>query len=151
MNLKRLMFVASSILLVSCMARGPAYVPISHVADNLGMIVIYRPAKFEGNGILPGVHINGIQAFELGNGGFGIVELEPGSYRVSTPEDDKWTTEDAPATISIEIEEGELLFLRWQPKIEAMNMVDATFIGEFVIVDRSQAEIALKKLAQVYP
>ena len=159
MKFLKLNVVLIATVLIACAAQGPIYVPIDGSGEPTATIVIYRPSKWQGAGITPGLFVNDDEIFQLKNGGFGIVEIEPGLYTLSTPSDNNWTTADAPSHFDIEVEAGKAYFVRWQPQVRNSSVTvmstgsfgHASFMGEFVLVDRAYAEVELNEVKRVYP
>ena len=158
-NCKTIICLFWACFLLACAAQGPAYEPIDGSELPHATIVIYRPPKLQGVGITPSLFVNDEDKFKLKNGGFGVVEVPPGSHTISTPRDDRFTTDDAPGSFDISVEAGEVYFVRWQPVVSSSGVILASpapvgyanFIGEFIPVNRNLAELELAEIKRVYP
>jgi hypothetical protein len=80
---KSFLFIFVSFLLVACNATGPKFTQLESLDTNQAKVYIYRPwAMLDGAGA-PTIQVDGIDRFELSNGGFQVVTLTPGRHKLT--------------------------------------------------------------------
>lgn len=87
--LNRFLLITFVIGLVACSATGPKFTNIES-AIGKSTIYIYRPSKFAAGGTYPTIQVDGIGEYDLKNGGFIRLEVEPGEHKVSIQDRFDW-------------------------------------------------------------
>ena len=108
------LFFVAALLLVSC-AMGPAYVKVDNIPSGMGVVYIYRPARFAGGGRSPELRVNGVPVIKrFTNGGYYPYFSKPGEVEF------KFELEGAVRGVTLYIEAGQTYYIRAFPKMEAV-------------------------------
>lgn len=138
MTIKRMLFAATPLLLLSGCATGPKYTEvvstIPSLAPSQGRIYFYRPSAF-GLALQPDINLNGQKVGTAKPYGFYFVDRAPGTYDVTAAAET-----DKKLTFTLEPRQERFVRLKFQMGV---------FVGRIMqeLVDKAEAEGELKELS----
>lgn len=138
MTIKRTLFAATLLLLLSGCATGAKYTEvvstISSLAPSQGRIYFYRPSAL-GFAVQPDINLNGQKIGTAKPHGFYFVDRPPGNYEVTAA-----TETEKKLTFTLEPQQERFVRLKIQMGV---------FVGRIVpeLVDKGEAEGELKDLS----
>ena len=81
---KKIIFIISvTLLLTACSATGPKFTQLENLDANQAKVYIYRPWAMLDGAAAPTIQIDGVDHFNLGNGGYEVVTLSPGVHKLT--------------------------------------------------------------------
>ncbi|PCK32141.1 DUF2846 domain-containing protein [Pseudoalteromonas piscicida] len=80
---KVIIIISMSLLLLACNATGPKFTQLERLDTNQAKVYIYRPWAMLDGAAAPTVQVDGVDRFDLSNGGYEIITLSPGSHKLT--------------------------------------------------------------------
>jgi len=80
---KIIIIISTSLLLLACNATGPKFTQLESLDTNQAKIYVYRPWAMLDGAAAPTIQIDGVDRFDLSNGGYEVVTLPPGSHKLT--------------------------------------------------------------------
>lgn len=80
---KIIIIISTSLLLLACNATGPKFTKLESLDTNQAKVYIYRPWAMLDGAAAPTVQVDGIDRFDLSNGGYEVITLSPGSHKLT--------------------------------------------------------------------
>ena len=117
--------LAMLVLLIGCSATGPKFTAIEAPEVNKAKVYFYRPWAMLDGAAAPTVQINGVDSFEISNGGFHEIDLNPGNTIITVKEGgfmSNWRA--GQLQITFDAAANNTYFVRLTAAIE-----NATFVG----------------------
>lgn len=102
--------LSSMILLGSCAASGPSFIPYIASDESSSTIYVYRPKRAVNCCVSPMVYLDGIEQSYLKNGGYLPLEVTQGQHEVTVGDGKNGFTA---ATVEMEFKGGGSHYLRW--------------------------------------
>ena len=109
-------FILSLVMIASltgCSATGPKFTQTEAPEVNKAKVYLYRPWAMLDGAAAPTVQINGVDSFEISNGGFHVLDLNPGSTIIAVKEGgimSNWRA--GPLQISFDVQANNTYFVR---------------------------------------
>ncbi|MEW6984614.1 DUF2846 domain-containing protein [Colwelliaceae bacterium 6471] len=81
---KKIIFLLSTLLLLlACNATGPKFSNLEAVNNKTALVYIYRPWMMLDGAAAPAIQVDGVDRFDMNNGGFQIIHLPPGKHKLT--------------------------------------------------------------------
>jgi len=89
MNAKLLsaILIFVSFILSGCSATGPKFSILEPINSSTATVYIYRPWMMLDGAASPTVQVDSVDFFDIKNGGFNVLYLEPGSHTLTLKKD----------------------------------------------------------------
>jgi hypothetical protein len=110
MNRRSLLLLA--VFVSGCAATGPVYRPVENVDPGNALVYVYRGTGFALGGRTAYFYVDGVNVFDLDQGGYSWVSLPPGRYKFKQ----SWPV-DIPARsteLDLEVRAGETQYFSFQ-------------------------------------
>lgn len=121
-------FVLSLVIVASlaaCSATGPKFTQTEVPGTNKVKVYFYRPWAMLDGAAAPTVQVNGVDSFNIGNGGYHVLDLHPGSTIIAVKEGGMMSNWRAGALqISFDTQANNTYFVRL-----TAELANATFLG----------------------
>ncbi|MDX1526956.1 MAG: DUF2846 domain-containing protein [Pseudidiomarina maritima] len=111
--------------LTGCSATGPKFTETEAPEVNKAKVYFYRPWAMLDGAASPVVQINGVDSFEIGNGGFHVIDLSPGNTIIAVKEGgfmSNWRA--GPLQISFDAQANNTYFVRLTAALD-----NAAYVG----------------------
>tara|TARA_R110002060_G_scaffold880_2_gene2096 strand:+ start:1944 stop:2246 length:303 start_codon:yes stop_codon:yes gene_type:complete len=80
---KIIILISTSLLLIGCSATGSKFTQIESLDTNQAKVYIYRPWAILDGAAAPTIQVDEKDRFDLSNGGYEIIKLSPGTYKLT--------------------------------------------------------------------
>ncbi|MBO9492362.1 DUF2846 domain-containing protein [Endozoicomonas sp. G2_1] len=80
---KIIIIMSTSFLLLACNATGPKFTELERLDTNQAKIYIYRPWAMLDGAAAPTIQVDGVDRFDLSNGGYEVITLSPGIHKLT--------------------------------------------------------------------
>lgn len=123
--LKKIIFGIFIFCLSACSATGPKFTKLETADSTKATIYFYRPWMMLDGAAAPTIQIDGVDRFDLSNGGYHIVVLEPRKYELTVKEGafmSNWRA--GKMSISPTFKASESYFVRLSAELQ-----DAAYLG----------------------
>ena len=80
---KIIIIIVTSFLLLACNATGPKFTQLESLEANQAKVYIYRPWAMLDGAATPTVQVDGVDRFDLSNGGYEVIILSPGAHKLT--------------------------------------------------------------------
>ncbi|MBB1441165.1 DUF2846 domain-containing protein [Shewanella sp. SG41-4] len=110
---KIIIIVSALLLLLACSATGPKFSQLESLDMNQANIYIYRPWAMLDGAAAPTIQIDGVDRFDLSNGGYEVITLPLGTHKLTVKQGafmSNWRAEEM--TIEYEFEANKNYFVR---------------------------------------
>lgn len=123
---KKFIFLLVMIVsLTGCSATGPKFTQIEAPDVNKAKVYFYRPWAMLDGAAAPTVQVNGVDSFEISNGGFHVLDLNPGNTIIAVKEGgimSNWRA--GPLQISLDVQANTTYFVRL-----TAELANAAYLG----------------------
>ncbi len=111
--------------LAGCVASGPKFTEIARPIEGKGNVYLFRQTAFYGSGSCPNIFLDTNKIGCLRNGGFFLLELEPGYHEIALTYRRKPTPTDISSTFYVGA--GETLFFEYGTKLASINVITTSY------------------------
>lgn len=70
-------------LLLACNATGPKFTQLESLDTNQTKVYVYRPWAILDGAAAPTIQVDGVDRFDLSNGGYQVITLLPGTHKIT--------------------------------------------------------------------
>lgn len=111
-NMNRILLLLISSLISACAATGPIYKPAENVDANKALVYVYRGPAFALGARSAYFYVDGVNVFDLDQGGYSWVALSPGRHTLRQ----KWPVDVTMKAVEFEIDvrAGETRYFSFQ-------------------------------------
>ena len=148
---KKFIFTLAMIVSITgCSATGPKFTEAETPDLNKVKVYFYRPWSMLDGAAAPAVQVNGVDSFEISNGGFHVLDLNPGNTIIAVKEGgfmSNWRA--GPLQISFDAQANNTYFVRLTAALD-----NAAYIGGVASISGNYSlglvtpEIAKKELRE---
>ena len=148
---KRIILLMSALVaLAGCSATGPQFSRLDDLDEEQAKVYIYRPWAMLDGAAAPTIQIDGVDRFDLGNGGYEIITLAPGSHRLTVRKGaflSNWRADEM--TIEYTFEANRSYFVRLSAELQSVGVYGGVISVSgnygFALIDESYAMDELKQ------
>ncbi|MCL1090171.1 DUF2846 domain-containing protein [Shewanella profunda] len=122
-------FISSLVVIASltgCSATGPKFTQTEAPEANKAKVYFYRPWAMLDGAAAPTVQINGVDSFNISNGGYHVLDLNPGNTIISVKEEggimSNWRS--GPLQIAFDAQANNTYFVRL-----TAELANAAYVG----------------------
>ena len=146
----RVFIVIFTLLAITgCNATGPKFEQVELPSNKLAKVSLYRPWAMMDGSASPTIQINGVDSFNIKNGGYKVLELQPGLNTITVKKGNPFYWRAKEMTVKEELKASEVYFLRLTAAVGSTAFIGSTPVVSgnysFGYVDK---ETALKELQE---
>lgn len=149
---KKIIVLVSALLLLSaCSATGPKFSQLERLDINQAKIYIYRPWAMLDGAAAPTIKIDGVDRFDLSNGGYEVITLSSGTHKLTVKKGafmSNWRAEEM--TIEYKFDANKNYFVRLSAELHDVggygSVISVSGNYGFGLIKESFAMNELKEL-----
>ena len=138
---KIIILISTALLLLGCNATGPKFTELESLDTNQAKVYVYRPWAMLDGAAAPTVQVDGIDRFDLSNGGYEIITLSPGTHQLTVKKGafmSNWRADEM--NIEYKFEANKNYFVRLSAELQ-----DAGVYGSVISISGSYGFALIKE------